>query len=402
MGKYYIHESNMDRLTKRLTTIQNKCNKYNLSFKFEIVGEEYREVKLEDGTAAVQKYIAVETEGSLRHEDWQFIGVVNHTPHGNVIRQLEIGVEVPEKYRFTKPTCEHCNTSRNRKSTYLIRNTQTGEWKQVGKSCLREFTRGLDAEDVAGYISLFDTLIKGESFDTSSGFKKYYKVSEILSYAFETVKHFGYQPVSDYEPRPTKVRCLEYYAACKGSILCSRPELDSINYQMASVRFDGTSAESSRLAHDAIQWATTQNLNNAYMHNLKVICSSEYCLKTDLGILISLAYTYNRELKRQKELLDKQAKHQKEAGDSDYVGEVGDKIEFNTVSVECIYSGENQFGVSFLYKLIDENSNVFMWSTSTYLEDGANFTIKGRIKNHQEYNGIKQTWITRCRAIKIK
>ena len=70
MGKYYIHESNMDRLTKRLTTIQNKCNKYNLSFKFETVGEEYREVKLEDGTSAVQKYIVVETEGSLRHEVW--------------------------------------------------------------------------------------------------------------------------------------------------------------------------------------------------------------------------------------------------------------------------------------------------------------------------------------------
>lgn len=193
MKTYAIHEDNLDRLKKRIQTIQNKCTKYGSSFHFAEVGEEFRTYTNALGDDVQIRYVLVEAEGQVIHNDWEFIAVVEHKETGNVIRQFKQDIEVPKKYYNTDSICEHCNTKRRRKDTYLIHNTCTDEWKQVGESCLTEFTNGMDAEEVARYISLFDSIIQGESFSGYGDYEEYYPVEEILCYAIETVKHFGYQ-----------------------------------------------------------------------------------------------------------------------------------------------------------------------------------------------------------------
>lgn len=44
----------------------------------------------------------------------------------------------------------------------------TGEFKQVGRSCLKDFTGGLDASAVAQYISFFDELIGGKGLNVEN------------------------------------------------------------------------------------------------------------------------------------------------------------------------------------------------------------------------------------------
>ncbi|KLB22913.1 hypothetical protein SM77512_22195, partial [Xanthomonas hortorum pv. gardneri] len=39
--------------------------------------------------------------------------------------------------------CEHCHTARARKQIYLLRNSSTGTYQQVGSTCLQDFT-GID------------------------------------------------------------------------------------------------------------------------------------------------------------------------------------------------------------------------------------------------------------------
>ena len=60
---YAILECNMERLTKKLTTIKNKCEKYGIEFHFEEVGEEFRTVKNENDEEEVLRYVLVEAEG---------------------------------------------------------------------------------------------------------------------------------------------------------------------------------------------------------------------------------------------------------------------------------------------------------------------------------------------------
>lgn len=51
-----------------------------------------------------------------------------------------------------------------------------------------------------------------------------------------------------------------------------------------------------------------------------------------------------------------------------------------------------EYGITYIYKFIF-NGNVIIWRTDKNL-DGI-LTIKGTVKEHSEYNGIKQTVITR-------
>lgn len=42
--------------------------------------------------------------------------------------------------------------------------------------------------------------------------------------------------------------------------------------------------------------------------------------------------------------------------------------------------------------------NVFVWTTSTYLNTNKEYTVKGTVKEHAEFKGTKQTVLTRCRV----
>lgn len=154
--KYAIYEGNLDRLEKKLKRIFNKCKAYGCDFHYEQTGEEFRELKDEKGNKYTARFVLVEAEGTAVINDWEFVAELEHTEKGNIITGVA-GIEVPERYYTTTPVCEHCNSKRYRKNTYIVRNKTTGEFKQVGKSCLKDFTHGMSAEAVTQYMSLFDT-----------------------------------------------------------------------------------------------------------------------------------------------------------------------------------------------------------------------------------------------------
>lgn len=188
---YEIFEGNMPRLQKKLTRIQNKCTAYGCEFSYKELGESFKKVKDEEtGLVHTAKFITVEVSGTARVSDWEFIATIEHSKPINIIRSFRPEVEIPESYYTADTRCDHCNTKRNRKDTYLIRNTVNGEFKQVGKTCLKDFTKGLSAEAVTAYVSWFDELIKGEQ--PTPGFKPYYPVAEVLQYAVESVRLYGY------------------------------------------------------------------------------------------------------------------------------------------------------------------------------------------------------------------
>lgn len=399
MGKYFIHESNLERLEKRIQTIINKCRKYGTSFTYHPTGVvEYREVTDDNGDTQTSRFVEVEAEGSVNHGPWEFVAVVDHKETGNVIRNFNRSLEVPERYRTCGPTCEHCQKIRSRKDTYIIYNTETEEFKQVGTGCLKEYTQGLDAEEVARYISLYDAIIKGEAV-SGSGFERYYNVKEILRYAFETVKHFGYEKSEDFyygsADRTTRSRTMDYLAIDTGATrYMSQKEIERYRSEMDSVFFNADSQKDR--VEESLAWISSQESTNNYISNLKVVCSQDWCSGRDLGILVSLVPTYTRAI--DEEIAKAQRAKEREAEKkSEYLGQVGEKIRFTTSKIECIWSGENQFGISYLYKMTDTSGNIIMWSTDKGLDLDDNFNVSCSIKKLEDYKGVKQTWVTRCR-----
>ena len=158
MERYSIYEGRMEDLMKKITRIQNKCKKFGCDFHFEQVGEELKEVKCPDGTVQKFRFILVEAEGTAKVNDWEFVASVEHTSKGNIFSKAMTDVEIPERYRCSDPYCEHCNVHRSRKDTFIIKNTVTGDFKQVGKSCLMDFTHGMSAEAASLYASICSQL----------------------------------------------------------------------------------------------------------------------------------------------------------------------------------------------------------------------------------------------------
>lgn len=88
-----------------------------------------------------------------------------------------------------------------------------------------------------------------------------------------------------------------------------------------------------------------------------------------------------------------------EIKESNWVGEVGQKIELD-VSIENVRTLEGQYGYTYLYKMLDENGNDITWFASRAALKGLNKAkIKGTIKKHSEFNGRKQTVLTRVKVI---
>ena len=87
---------------------------------------------------------------------------------------------------------------------------------------------------------------------------------------------------------------------------------------------------------------------------------------------------------------------------SEYVGEIGDKIEAkltfkseHSFETHYTYYGE----LNFIYKFADQDGNIIVWKTTKCLDlkEGEEYIVKGKIKDHNEYKGEKQTILTRCK-----
>lgn len=385
---YEIFEENMDRLEKKLLRISNKCKKYGCDFHYKKIGETFHELTNDNGKKYIAKFIQIEAEGNAIINDWKFIASVEHTENGNIIKKCCYDVEVPKKYYTSKPVCEHCNSSRFRKSTYIVQNLNTGEFKQVGKSCLADFTKGLSVEYVAHYISLFDTLIEGECVEPGSCTKTYIELKEALRYIAETIRHFGY--VKADEGRPTKIRALDYYKTTHGFSTFR----SLFQEEMNEVCFNADSDYAEEISSKALGWILEQDENNDYIHNLKTVCSADYVTINNFGILASLFPAYNRAMEKiQKDNAEKNAEKE-----SEYVGQIGERIIILISESKIVTSWETQYGMTAIFKITDINGNIFIWKTSSGISERTR-KISATVKCHKEYNGIKQTEITRCRIL---
>ena len=119
---------------------------------------------------------------------------------------------------------------------------------------------------------------------------------------------------------------------------------------------------------------------------------------------------YDKELER----LAKE-KMYKDSIKDEWFGNVGDKFE-KELMFEKIIGFEGYYGYTYFVFFRDEEGRVYKWSTGkgtyqcwhktngrdAYLEYevGKKYLIKGSVKEHSEYKGVKQTVITRCKILK--
>lgn len=411
MATYMIWEGFMDKINSKMKTVEKKCKKYGVEFNFRETGNvEFRTFKQknDDGTTEEIKlrYVEVEAEGKAQINGWEWLASVEHTSKGNLIHSAK-DVTVPTKYYTSDCYCEHCKKNIWRKYLHLVKNVKTGEIKQVGQNCLADYTHGMSADGIAFYQSLFTGLEEEEGREPHCGMggwgsSEYYDVEEVTRYMSETIRHFGFVPKNDETKLNTATRAQDFYDVAHGRrskfVLCM-DRYYKIQEEMKKVGFNAESPEATKEAHEALAWIAEQDdSRSSYLHNVKLVCSMDKVNSWHFGILASLLPTWNKSLVREAE---RKAKEAAEAN-SKHVGNIGERITFEVASTKIVTSWETDYGMMWLVKFVSVEGNVFMWRASSLNALPDDFEsikkITGTVKNHDEFRGVKQTFVNRCKV----
>ena len=392
--EFRIPDGNMEKLKEKLAKIERKCKKYGCEFNFTEKSVEYEKVHDADGVTKTLKFIVVDVSGKSVINGWEFIATIDHTEKGNIIRAYADGVEIPERYYNSDCFCEHCKSVRRRNNTYIVRRVGTSEFKQVGKTCLKDYTNGLSAESVADYMSFFSAVSEAEDYSGIDfrRFANYISRDEFLKYVAETIRCFG------YEKGKTGYKADEICKYFNGELrFFNRKDERKFEEEIEKVGFNADRKENKKMISDALKWIEKQDESNNYMHNLKTACALDYVKSEHYNLLASLFPAFNRDLEYQKK---KEAEKNAEKS-SEFVGNVKDRITVEIVDCKVVTSYYTDFGVTRIYKMLDKNGNVFVWKTSNVIES-ERFTITGTVKEHKVFRDVKQTELTRCRVVENK
>ena len=394
MGKYAIPEGNIERLREKIARVQRKCTRYGCTFNYAETGEEFRTVKGADGEQEVQRYITVDASGVAVLNGWRFVATLEHTSTGNVVRSVEGAPEVPARYYTCSPYCEHCKVDRWRKSSFIVQNVSTGEFKQVGKNCLADFTGGMSAETVAQWESLRHLMEESEQPAPGAHVAQYYDVEQVLCYFIECTNKFGYIRRGSSSTSTAQAGADFWLYDHARSRLGKQAY--AVGEKMHSVNFTADTAKNREEARQCIEWAVCHEQDESnFMHNLAVICRDQYTKASSFGYLACLPHSRRKALQIEQERAVRSA-HEK--AHSEHVGKVGDRVLVDVESVDVLASWDTEYGRTYLLKITDKHGNVYTWKTGSPILDGEAKRIKGTVKEHSEYNGVKQTVLTRCRV----
>lgn len=88
--------------------------------------------------------------------------------------------------------------------------------------------------------------------------------------------------------------------------------------------------------------------------------------------------------------------------ESSFIGAVGEKLQLK-VTIERSFGFDSKFGYTYIHKFRSESGDVLVWKTGSSLEQNHGQAIlKGTVKAHTEYQGEKQTELTRCKLEEVR
>ena len=400
---YLIPTENMESFEKKIARIRRKAERAKVDFSYQRLEPVQKETDLPGITV---ECVPVTVKCKIHYENWIVIAVLDHHETGNVIHLVEgewrpsAELALPSRFRTAKSFCEHCNTMRSRNKTVVIYNTQTKQFKQVGTTCLREYTGGIDAEAIAA----FEEAIKSpEEFLGVSGSSKFFiETKDYLSAVVATMSLYGFMSKKKAAEINEEVRynnnIKRVEATCTKAVhlMTNNEKPNEMSNKWHNIY---KSKDTEVFVEDALEWIKSYNEPNDFMENLRVICSGSHIKVSDVGFAACLMDLYKRHLEYEKTRKQKEKDNEMYR----YYGEVGEKVTLNG-RLACVTSYSTQFGVMFIYKMI-YNSAIFVWKTSKYLgidDSGEEVNLVGTIKEHSEFRGVKQNMLVRCKVEIIK
>ncbi len=410
---FKIPEENYLRLVDRIHKLSRRSQKLGLGpINIVELGTEFETKRVRDkfldptGTLdifidQIFKYYHIKIDGQRPIiAGWQFVATLQHTDGGNLLRVVPGHTEpLPERYRNSDNFCEHCRTDRQRKDVYVLRH-ENGTYKQVGRTCLKDFMGHANpyaVAELAEMLATIDDMCRGAEDDDwlgcGSGSPRYFSIENFLTTVATVVRQDGW--MSRTTARATFGGAT---ASADTALFLLMPSLNETD-RKAKAKYLGT-VEDRAQAVAAIEWARNIAVDpeNDFMWNLRVMAHMEVVDHKTSGIAAAIIRCYivgmERELRYKKRM--------KEASESEFFGTPKKREEF-TLTLRDVIACDGTWP-SMLHRWITAEGNLAVWfqsggSESGEFEVGQTYKVKATVKDHETYKGIKQTALTRLKLV---
>jgi hypothetical protein len=406
---YKIIASRLPYLTDRLEKLNKKARKLGLAEITSKVLGYYPAIRNLRQKEIQPACYEVQIVGEFpKLSGWSFIGTIEHTEAGNILRAAP-NQTIPDSYRHSSKVCDHCGKSRTRKDTYIIQNLEASSFKQVGHSCIKDFLGGRGPEAIA-FMCTFEEVLRGLCGGEWEvpGPASHFEIREFLSFVVAEIAERGYfvsAAKAREEAQNEKMITPTSERAC-ASIFNSK-STKSEERALAVIPTE----EHCLLAENVIEWAKSKidlKTNSSYFHNLAVIAHKEVLNRRDLGLAASAVAAYQREM----DLFTARAKTPIQPA-SEYFGVKTERAEYILILKKQLKM-DSDWGTFYIYIFEDELGNKATWKStvshpykktvksglSTYQEaceiaEGAKYRILTTIKGHAIYKDEKQTLLSR-------
>lgn len=272
--------------------------------------------------------------------------------------------------------CDHCQTKRLKKTAYFIRH-EDGRQMMVGATCLKDFLPSINVEDLISYMNNLGSINDDDGWDMDVPRMAWvYHLDDAILDAYVSIKKYGFVSKAKAEERccglptsydidPSRKRREELYKDV--DVAAAKKELEGFKAHM--------------LAKDST--------GNDFIHNVQLCLQSEVIRPRLYGYLAAAVNVWMR---------DGDEKRLAAAGKAgDWVGVIGERLNLKGLKIVRRHASEGTWGTTYIFGLVDEAGNHYTWfATRNIGEPGKVLNLRGTVKDHNEFKGIKQTVITRC------
>lgn len=406
--EYLIYEDFFPDLDRKIQSIGKKCAQNGNPFSYQVLGDEFQERKNSIGKSAVYRFIRIDVSGLATAGEYTAVAMLEMHETGNLIRLIDRSVTLPEKFRTSENVCEHCHCSRERKNLFVVRNNQTGEFKQVGKSCLKLYTGGLNAETAAYALDLVTELenagkIDDDCFTMRS--RKWASVDHVLSVASMFIGKMGYQKSEDFMlPTSALVRRV----ALSEDLARAKDDVNDTLYRYGlKFRIESSDLENltSPEALETVEkikkyWISETEKpenNSEFYNNVRILLSENFVESKNFGILSYLPEGYRRFLESEKRKAERA-----QLPEVPHYGEVGKRYrKIPAKRITLVTSYETPYGYTDIFRIALQDGGEITWKTSTWVDEeirkSENFVVDFTVKAHGEFRGVNQTEVTRVK-----
>lgn len=320
-------------------------------------------------------------------DDWTFVGAIEHAEAGNILHGEDPALA---DYLHAEPNCDHCHVARLRNKTVVLRG-EGGQLVQVGSTCLKDFLgyHG-NPERVVDFIDDIGRSISEGCF--GARLTPSHHIINFLTAVAATVRTHGWVPKSAYKGTPTvtivEVVLGDYYPKGRDG-----EELRKLAAEVKIIEADVREAVAVRNWGQAIEDASDN-----YLLNLRTVLSAEEIVAKHYGIAASAVAA---KAKAEGKIAEREVEAGRRAA-SEWVGVVGERLVFE-ITVKFVRAFDNDYGTTYLVTCSDQDGNtVKTFSSGAFgrqAKTGDRYTVKGTVKEHGEFNGSKETLLSRVAVI---